>query len=147
MWAKIASFLIERWNANCVQVTMSRPRMILVSLLPVLMLLASANCFGAPVCSCNSGDSISFSGEQGKRHTASCENSFLQAARPWSRRINVQSGAHEFASPVATAKCFLCLRDQTVAFEQFVHLTPDLAQSWQFHWRTALLPRAPSSLS
>jgi hypothetical protein len=122
--------------------------MILISLLPVLLLVVSANCFGAPVCSHDRPGVASgiLESKQAKHDTASCEDSLPEAARRWSRRINMPPGVDEFLSTILTARSFFQLPDQTES-EDLLRPAPDLAQCWQFHWRTAFPPRAPSSVS
>jgi len=140
-------FLFERWNGNRVQMTMSRARIIVVSLIPVLLLVSAANCFSCPVSKGDGRNSLIFSGKQGKQDTATWENSPAQAARRWGRRVNMQPGAEECVSLATSSQSHFLLLDQTVDFDQIGHLTEGLAQCWQFQWRTALPPRAPSSVS
>jgi hypothetical protein len=122
--------------------------MILISLLPVLLLVVSANGFGAPDCSHNRPGAASgiFGGKQVKHDTATFEPSLVQTARRWSRRVNMASGAEEFVSPATTTQSCFGLSDQTESAD-FPRLTTGLAQCWQFLWRTALAPRAPSLVS
>lgn len=121
--------------------------MMLISLLPVLLLVVSAN-FGAPVCNYDRPGVSSgiFGGKQVQHDTATYEDSLVQTARRWSRRVNMASGAEEFVSPVLTAQSCCRVPDQTGSAD-VLHATVGLAQCWQFHWRTALPPRAPSLAS
>lgn len=125
--------------------SMSRARMILISLLPVLLLVVTANCFGAPVCSHDRPGAVSgiLGGKQVKHDTSTCEDLLPQAARRWGRRVNVPPGTDEFVSTILTARSCFRLPDQTESAD-VPHPTLDLAQCWQFHWRTAFPPRAPS---
>lgn len=145
----IVHVLIERWNANCVEVMMSRARTIVVSLIPVLLLVTSVNCFSDLVCGCacdHSGSGL-FAGGHNQQHAPASDNSFDQVVGRWSRRINIQPGSDEFPSPVSIAQSQYVLPVQTVGFCDCSSLTLGLAQCWQFHWRTALEPRAPSLVS
>jgi hypothetical protein len=121
--------------------------MILISLLPVLLLVVSAN-FGAAVCNYDRLGVASgiFGGKQAKHDTPTCEDSLPQAARRWGRRVNMPPSADEFVSPILTARSFFQPPTQTESAD-VPRPTPDLAQCWQFHWRTAFPPRAPSLVS
>jgi hypothetical protein len=122
--------------------------MILISLLPVLLLVGSANCVGAPVCNHDRPGAASgiFGGKQAEHDTATCDDSLPQAARRWSRRVNLPPGADEVVSLFLTARSFFQPPNQTESAD-VPRPTPDLAQCWQFHWRTAFPPRAPSLVS
>ena len=128
--------------------SMSRPKIILISLLPVLLLVVSANGFGAPVCGHDRPSAASgiFGGKPAKQDTATCEDSLPQAARRCGRRVNLPPGTDEFVSTILTARPVFQLPNQTESAD-VPRPTPDLAQCWQFHWRTAFPPRAPSSVS
>jgi hypothetical protein len=145
----IAQVLIERWNASCVEVMMSRARTIVVSLIPAMLLVTSVNCFSDLVCGCardHSGSGL-FAGGHNQQHAPASDNSFDQVVGRWSRRINTQPGSDEFSSPVLIARPQYVFRIQTVGSCDCSRLTLSLAQCWQFHWRTALEPRAPSLVS
>ncbi len=84
-------------------------------------------------------------GTQNGQDAATPENSFDQAARRWSRRAAIQPGFDLFISPAAIGR---------YQFPLLAELGPvdvpgllGLSQGWQFHWRTALDPRAPSPVS
>jgi hypothetical protein len=122
--------------------------MILISLLPVLLLVVAANCFGAPVCNYDRSGVASgiLDSKQAKHDTATCEDSLPQAARRWSRRVNTAPGGDEFVWPILIAQSCFRLPDQTEPAD-VPRPRADLAQCWQFHWRAAFPPRAPSSVS
>ena len=140
---------IEHFAFACVKGVMDRIRVMLGSLLPALWLSASGYCLL---------DAIS--DYEGDRHVAcvsstrpghhlplqgscSCE----QSARCWSRRAWAHSGP-DGVSPFLAASDWahprLLLGDVPLTLSE---VPLGLAQCWQFHWRTALAPRAPSSVS
>jgi hypothetical protein len=119
------------------------------SLLAALLLLASGYCFLESI-SEHAGDlqiaSISAT-RTGNRLPLQGSGSFEQSARCWSRRAWVHSGPDGFP-------LFLAVSDlaRPGLLQAEVPLTLfdgplGLAKCWQFHWRTALEPRAPSSVS
>jgi hypothetical protein len=81
------------------------------------------------------------------QHDASASWSwFDQAARRSNRRVNVQSGL-DGPSPLADLpRSEVSNLDRFFAFAVCIQLPPELAHCWQFYCRTALEPRAPSSL-
>ena len=137
--------LIERSNTNRVQLKMSRVRVILVAVMPVLFMLVSADCFGDATSS-SRGNRFSclFSAPgSGKHHAPTADNAFDPTVQRWSRRLNVQPGTDGLGTPVALGQTPI-RPEQTIS--SFVPLPASLEriQSWQFLWRTALEPRAPS---
>ena len=143
-----AHALIERSNTNNVQLKMSRVKVILVAVMPALFMLVSADCFGDATNSCRSDKFCCIFSAQGsgKHSSPSVGNSFDSTVQRWSRRVNVQPGTDGFGTPVALAQTVI--RPQQ-AISSFVPLPANLEriQCWQFLWRTALEPRAPSSVS
>ena len=123
--------------------------MILASLLPALWLVASANCLVDPVSGSASNrlDSTVSAGGHGEPDAASSVCSFEQSARRWSRRLNHQSGPEGFASPVTVSQFELLKLEHIEGLPVDAKSSFGLANCWQFHWRTALEPRAPSSVS
>jgi len=128
---------------------MNRARTIVVSLIPALLLVGSLNCFGDLVCGYagdHSGSGL-FAGGHGRQHVPTSDNSFDQVVRRWSRRINIQPGSDGFPSPALIAGSQHVFPVQTAGSCDCPRLTWGLAQCWQFRWRTALEPRAPSLVS
>jgi hypothetical protein len=84
---------------------------------------------------------------QGERQRMPVARSFEQLARLLNRRFGTQSGPDGFSvaapgpdlplAPFGRACLSASSSDESLA----------LAQCWQFRWRTALDPRAPSSVS
>jgi hypothetical protein len=120
----------------------------LVSLIPALVLLASVDCLSDSFASCGCiGLSCLLSADGHCKHNqCATDNSFDKAAQRWSRRLNVQAGSDGF-SPVALALWQSVLPDQKVQPIDSPVADLELGQSWQFLWRTASEPRAPSPVS
>ena len=126
---------------------MSRVKVILVAVMPALFLLASADCFGDSTgCGCDNLRCLFSAEGSGKHKPPSTDNSFASTVQRWSRRVNVQPGTDGFGAPVALAQTPI-RPEQTIS--SFVPLPASLEQiqSWQFYWRTASEPRAPSFVS
>jgi hypothetical protein len=127
---------------------MNRASVILALLLPTMRLGASTNCLLDPVSDSATNPLVSLVSAGGHaRHDASntvC--SLEQSARRWSRRLNDQSGAAGTPTPVTTAQLQLPRLEQIEAFGVGSRSFFGLAKCWQFRWRTALEPRAPSSV-
>lgn len=127
---------------------MSRVRVILVVVMPALFVLVSADCIGDSTtgCGCDNLRCLFSADGGGKHKSPSADGSFASTVQRWSRRVNVQPGTDEFGTPVALAQPRIQAEQ---AISSFVPpLTSlELIQSWQFLWRTALEPRAPSSVS
>jgi hypothetical protein len=106
----------------------------------------SADCFGDLTTGrgCNSLRCLLSQGS-GKHKAASADNSFESMVQ-WCRRVNVQHGTDGFGPPVFLAQSTI-RPEQTIS--SFIPLPASLEriQSWQFLWRTALEPRAPSLVS
>lgn len=127
---------------------MSRVKVILVVVMPALFLLVSADFSGdsTTACRCDSLRCLFSAQESGKHKSPSADNSLASSVQRSSRRVNVQLGTGEFGAPVALAQTPI-RPEQTIS--SFV---PSLASlepihAWQFLWRTALEPRAPSLAS
>ena len=140
--------LIERSNTGRVQLKMSRVKVILVGVMPALFMLVSTECFGDSTSSCHRDNfcCLFSPGGSGKHKSPSADNSFDSTVQRWTRRVNVQPGADGFGRSVALAQTPI-RPEQTIS--SFVPLPASLEriQSWQFLWRTALEPRAPSLVS
>ena len=127
---------------------MDRLRVMLTWLLPTLCVAAGEGMLepasGHPAACFRAAWSASRPGEYPRLPDA---RSFEQSARLVGRRIGTQSGPSGFlvplpsseVAPAALRRLYLC------AFSSDESLA--LAQCWQFRWRTALEPRAPSSVS
>ena len=128
---------------------MVRVKVMLVWLLPTLGLAGSEQYVLEPASGfppCFSRASFSAAG-QGKRPRMPDVRSFEQLARLQNRRMGTESGPSGMPVPVpGSAPQFLALgRIYLPAVSSEAAL--GLAKCWQFHWRTALEPRAPSSVS
>jgi hypothetical protein len=128
---------------------MTRGKAILASLIPALVLLVSLDCFSRSFtsCGCDATSGLLPAGGHGTQNQPSADNSFDQAVRRWSRRPNVQPGTDEFSSPAVLAAPQSALPAQSDRIFNLPLTNLELAQAWQFHWRTASEPRAPSLAS
>ena len=127
---------------------MSRVKVILVAVMPALFLLVSADCYGDPTtrCGCDKLRFL-FSADGNSKHTSPLADiAFGQAVQRGSRRANVQPRTDGFASPVSLGQT-QSFRPGQNTLSLLPSISLELAQSWQFLWRTALEPRAPSSVS
>jgi hypothetical protein len=119
------------------------------SLLAALWLSASGYCMLDSLSEC-AGDrhvALTFAARTGNRLPIQGSCSFEQSARCWSRWVWVHSGLDGF--PVFLAASDLALPNFLRADGPLtIRDGPlGLAKCWQFRWRTALEPRAPSSFS
>jgi hypothetical protein len=144
----LSSTHIEHFALACVKPVMDRLRYMVGPLLPALWLLANGYCFAD-----SPSDGVGDRGvdsilatRQGNRVPIQGSCSFDQSARCWSRRL-WHSGPNGLPP-------FLAGSDLVLPGLLLVDLPPalsdgpfGLAKSWQFYWRTALEPRAPSSVS
>jgi len=128
---------------------MARVKMLLVCAVPVLWLVASVDCL-ADLVSLAPHTSIAcaFCSEHGAHRESSISVCpFEQSARRLGRRLDIESGPEKFHPQAAAFGCY----DSPLAQPAFAsaHFQPalELIQSWQFLWRTAAEPRAPSSVS
>ncbi len=122
-----------------------RTRILLASLLPALFLVASVQCLlDCPAGSTGGGATIVVAGASHDQHAPV---TFRRGERSSWRRVAPSSGPAGFppASPALESRVLKS------GFSEVLHLAQDgplgLAKCWQFHWRTALEPRAPSSVS
>jgi hypothetical protein len=143
-----ANAFIERSSTSRVQLNMSRVNVIQVVVMPALFLLVSADCFGdAPKgCGCDNVRCSFFAEGSGKHKLPLAANSFDSTVQRWSRRVNVQPGTNGFGSTVTLAQTTI-RPEQTIATFVPLPASLELIHSWQFLWRTALEPRAPSLVS
>lgn len=139
---------IEHFALACVKGVMDRLRYMVGPLLPALWLLANGYCF-ADSPSDGVGercvDSI-LATRQGNRVPIQGSCSFDQSARCWSRRLwhSGPNGLPPFLAGSDLVLPYLLQVDHSPALSDGPF---GLAKSWQFYWRTALEPRAPSSVS
>ena len=140
--------LIERSNTSRVQLKMSRVKVILVAVMPALFMLVSADCFGDATSSCRGNNFCCLFSAQGsgKHNSPTADNSFDSTAQRWTRRVNVQPGTDGFGPSVLLAQTPI-RPEQTISSFVPLPASLDRIQSWQFLWRTALEPRAPSLVS
>jgi hypothetical protein len=141
--------LVEHLLAYAVKRKMARVKMILVWLIPILWLGASIECLsevagGVP--HKLTGPALS-PGQCGNREPSIAVCSLEQSARRLGRRLDVESGPEKLHPPAAIFERYYP-RSAQPAFSS-AHSQPalELTQSWQFLWRTAIEPRAPSSVS
>ena len=148
-WRTTANALLERLNASRVKGMMSRAGAIWVSLIPALFLLAAVDCFSntCSSCGCDELSCLRSANGHSKHNQPPADNSFDQAVRRWNRRLNIQPGSDGFASPAALALSQSALPAPTGHRVNLPLANLELARSWKFRWRTALEPRAPSSVS
>ena len=140
--------LIERPNANEVELMiMSRTRTMLLIVIPALFLLASLDCFSGPVISsgCNLGRCLFSAGGHRQSKSSCADNPFDQTVRRWGRRISVQPRTDGFASTLALVHAHFPPPNLTV-YSVCLHRVHS-GLPWQFLWRTASEPRAPSLVS
>ncbi len=141
--------LVERSRHSGVKEAMQRTRVILAALLPALWLVASAT---------GQDDSVSGFGRgrlgasispdhNGEREASSAAYSAGQWARRWSRRFAETSGSEGSTTPAAVPQLQFPGPELTAALPPQSQPDIGLANCWQFRWRTALEPRAPSSVS
>ena len=126
---------------------MSRAKAILVTVIPALLLLASVDCFGDSPCLRGHGAFGCLNAESGRRKQPPPGKGVDLAVQRWNRRAHVQRSFDDFSSPAAAA--LPVTPTPTPAFYSFkvCFANQGLAQCWQFHWRTASEPRAPSAAS
>lgn len=128
---------------------MVRVKVMLVWLLPTLGLAGSGQYVFEPVSgfpACFSRASFS-AAERGERSRMPDVRSFEQLARLQNRRMGTQSGPSGFPVPVPGSEPQLLALGRVYLPAVSSEAALGLAKCWQFHWRTALEPRAPSSVS
>ena len=132
-------------NVNRVELKMSRARIILVAVLPAMFLLVALEGYS----DCGAGDNppgfFSLAGG-GQRGSPASDTSLPQAVRRCARRSHVTPGVQGFSSlDLAQAPNFQ--PGPRMPFFVLAYTRLELANGWQFLWRTALDPRAPSLVS
>ena len=147
---RISCAHIEQVTVVDVQLMMTRMGLIPGSLLPVLWLLAAGDLCPNSMGDCGAGCCVplALAAPHGSRlPIQSSDGSFQKAARSWTRRPWVQSGSDGFLPFVAARSSKLPVYSKAGALFPLSDVSLRLARSWQFYWRTALEPRAPSAVS
>jgi hypothetical protein len=127
---------------------MHRAKLILSLLIPALWLAGSLGSFSNQVLFSAAGDPGTFLCAAGHKHDLSTSvGSFDQAIRRAVRRATIQPGLDRMLTPVVIAQAGVHSTDLSFSSPVCSPAALGLAQSWQFRFRAALQPRAPSRLS
>jgi len=124
-------------------------RIVIGSLLPALWVLAAGHCLADSVSGCadGCGRPLVSAREGSDQAPLKDVRSFEQSARLLNRRAGMQTGWGGLLVPVAiSAPGFGELEPASVPLTVSTDAL-GLAKCWQFYWRTAGEPRAPSSAS
>jgi hypothetical protein len=129
--------------------SMELVRTVICSLLPALWVLAAGHCLADSVSGCPDRCARPLvSAKEGSDHAPLQDvRSFEQSARLLNRRAGMQTGWGGLPVPVAVATPGLRELEQVSAPLTVSTDALGLAKCWQFYWRTASEPRAPSSVS
>lgn len=141
--------VFERLRSSAVKASMVRVKVMLVWLLPTLGLAGSGQYVfepvgGFPACFARAAFSAA---EHGKRPRMPDVRSFEQMARLQNRRMGTHSGHSGFPVPILGSEPRLLTLRQACLSAVSSEAALGLAKRWQFQWRTALEPRAPSLVS
>ena len=149
MTARFVTDPIERLRRRGVKGSMDRVGKVICSLLAALWVLAAGHCLADPVSGCPDGcGRTSVSATEGSDHAPLKDvRSFEQSARLLNRRVGMQTGWGGLLVPVAVSAPGFGELEQACAPLTVSTDAPGLAKCWQFYWRTASEPRAPSSVS
>jgi hypothetical protein len=145
--AQIGNERCERW---VVKADMDRVKVALVSLLPVLWLMASGQYFADPCGACPTGGApdSKFALESGKHCPSNEATSSIDLS---ARRANARIGSHlakaNFFPAEPTTNSRSVDRRFLTDFSSSREGPRALATRWQFDCRAASEPRAPSSVS
>lgn len=128
---------------------MARVKMLLFWLIPVLWLCASLECLGDVLSRVpHKQTGAALSSHRCGHHESSTSVCWLeQSARRLGRRLDIESGLQKLHPPAAIFEHYYPLWAQTAFSSARFQPVLELSQSWQFLWRTAVEPRAPSSVS
>jgi hypothetical protein len=128
---------------------MDQVRIVICSLLPALWVLAAGHCLADSVSGCpdGCGRSLVSAAKDGGQAPLPDARSFEQLARVLSRRLGMQTGWGGCWMPAAVLTSMLGKLEQASAPLTVSTDALGLAKCWQFFWRTASEPRAPSSVS
>ncbi len=140
---------IERVKGPCVKGTMELVRIAVCSLLPALWLVAAGFCWldAASGCAGECCRPAVSAGDDRGRAPVPDARSFEQSARVLNRRMGTQIGWGGVPVPVAVSTSGFDDLEQVPAPLTVSTEALGLAKCWQFYWRTASEPRAPSSVS
>ena len=139
---------IELFMTGFVQTTMRGIKIMLASLLPLLWLAASGQGsahapFNSTVVGCRTSVSISSAGhDQGGPKEDACSPG--KSARHLGRRAGPHSSLDRTSTPVVISNSRLSGLRQVWTSANGAEASSGLATCWQFYWRTASEPRAPS---
>ena len=147
--ASFVTSAVERFGDRGVKASMDRVRIVIGSLLPALWVLAARHCLADPVSGYTDGCCRpAVSASEGSKHAPSKDaRSFEQSARLLNRRMGTQIGWGFVPVPIAISASGF---DDLVRFSAPLTVSTEalgLAKCWQFYWRTASEPRAPSFVS
>jgi hypothetical protein len=140
---------IERQGARNVKGTMDLVRTEICSLFPALWLLAGGHCLSDSAIGCPDGccqTSVSATKDHGHAPLTDARAS-EQWARLMNRRVGPQTGWAGLLLPAVIPASGLGEPEDASAPLTVSSDAPGLAKCWQFYWRTACEPRAPSSVS
>ncbi len=124
---------------------MRQVKVLLAVLVPVLWLAGTTACQGATRTRSSGQHSAGALAGSHHQDTAATGGSLEQTARRWVRRVQIQPGLERFQGPATFAQFEFPTRTGTTFSADSPCVRLSLAQCWQFRWRTALEPRAPSS--
>jgi hypothetical protein len=149
IWQRFVTAGIERSKARGVKASMDFVRPVICLLLPALWVVAAGHCLADSVSGCPDGCGRALvSAKEGSDHAPLKDvRSFEQSARLLSRRAGEQTGWGGLLVPVAVAAPGFGELEQASAPLTVSTDALGLAKCWQFDWRTASEPRAPSSVS
>jgi hypothetical protein len=134
----------ERSAGGDVEWVMSRLKIIRLCALPTLLLFVLINSMGFDGGMPGNREAVSICDGSHDNDDPAKPGTFFHSAWRWNRRVN-QSGVNQLPAPATIS--FLCYQAvPSPALTADRRSFPDLAANWQFHWRTAAEPRAPSSL-
>jgi hypothetical protein len=141
--------LIEHLHSANVRRTMERSRMMFASLLPVLLLVTSGGSVVDPLGGCRGSRAVWSVSAQGRcrQQSPKAVCSFEQSIRRGIRRLNEHSGPGPVPACVTLVRFRFPTLDRDDLYWAASREFRDLANNWQFDWRTALDARAPSSVS
>lgn len=141
--------LVEHLFTNTVKRKMARVKTVMGWVIPVLWLAASIECLSDLVNRVpHKPNGSAFSSHQcSHRESSTPVCSLEQSARRLVRRLDFPSGPAGLYTHVALSECRYPLSAQPEFSSARLQPTLELTKSWQFLWRTAVEPRAPSSVS
>lgn len=128
---------------------MDQVRIIFVSLFPAFLVVTAAQGLSQiPARLAPLRSSLSILARQGGKGLPSHdERAPARILRGWNRRGAIQSGPGGNASAAEVARADFSRFSQFDVTAALEHSSGVLSRPWQFVWRTALEPRAPSSVS